>query len=421
MPLRVGSIVRWSVAAVLIGAGAWWYVGQGRAAPVDPATLSVDDWRADLRALATGLAARHANAFHRISRAQFDSAVASIDSTIPRMRPWEVLLRFSELAAAIGDAHTYLALPATQHFYPIGIFYFGDEARVIRATPENADLLGARLVTIGGHPLSDVQARLDRILTRGENASFYRAHYPWFLSHEILAALQITADSGSTTFGFVRDDGSPVSRALAPLTREPATWVRPYARPPLFIARAADDFWYDTLPGTDAVYVLFNSYAHLADHAAALFAFLDAHPPGRLIIDLRNNGGGDYHEGYDDIIRPLIARPAINAPGHLFVITGRYTFSAAMNNAAQFHTDTHATLVGEPPGEVPNSFQERRSFRLPRSHLLVNYSTAYYRFLPTDQPALLPDHEAPPDWRSYQAGIDPALAWILSTPAQPGT
>jgi len=419
MTLRSRYLRRWFALPVIFAAGIWWYASQRASAPVDIGTLSASDWREDLRALATGLAKRHANAFHRVSESQFDSMVTLTDSLIPHLRPWEVLIHFSELAAVVGDAHTYVALPTTQHFYPVEVYYFGSDARVVRATPEYKDLIGLRLVAIGGHPLTQVQDQLDRILTHGENTSFFLAHYPWFLSHEVLTALHVIRDSVPTRFTFRGDDGSFVNRELSPLDKDPEKWERPYSHPPLFVQHADDEFWYDTLPRGDAVYVVFNSYAHLSAHAASLFAFLDAHPARRLIIDLRNNSGGDYQEGYKELIRPLTARPTINAPGHLYVITGRYTFSAAMNNAAQFRTATHATLVGEPPGEVPNSYQERRSFRLPHSHLLVNYSSAYYRFLPTDQPALVPDHLAAPDWNSYQAGVDPALTWILSDSTHP--
>jgi hypothetical protein len=109
-----------------------------------------------------------------------------------------------------------------------------------------------------------------------------------------------------------------------------------------------------------------------------------------------------------------LKRPALDQRGHLFVITGRRTFSAAMSNAAQFHNETRAILVGEPPGETPNSYQEKETFWLPASHLAVNYSVRYYKFLPTDAPALMPDHEIDPDWESYRAGRDPTLEWALS-------
>jgi hypothetical protein len=133
----------------------------------------------------------------------------------------------------------------------------------------------------------------------------------------------------------------------------------------------------------------------------------------RLIIDMRNNRGGDYLQGHKHLIARILERPRLNQPDHLYVITGRYTFSAAMSNAAQFRNETRATLVGEPPGEMPNGYQEHRSFRLPHSHLVVNYSVRYYKFLTADVPALLPDTIIEPDWDDYRVGRDPVLEWIL--------
>jgi hypothetical protein len=399
---------------ILLGAAGWWYRAEEMSRPVALAALTTRQWRDDLHYLARTLAARHANAFHRLSRQAYDGLVAEIDSALPTSQPFESALRLAELPAAVGDAHTYLSLPAHQHFYPFGVYYFGDEPRVTRTTVEYRDLLGARLVRIDEKDMSEVQQRLDRILTRGENAWFYRAHYPGFLSSEVLHALGVVRDTLSATFTFTRDDGTTVTRSIAPLAGGPAEWQRPYSHPPLYIEHGEDDFWFGRLPGTSAVYVAFNSYRNLSANAGRLFTFLDGQPPDRLIIDLRGNSGGDYLDGHKYLIAPLLARPALNRRGHLFVITGRYTFSAAMSNAAQFRTETQATLVGEPPGEVPNSYQERRSFRLPDSHLEVSYSARYYRFLPEDVPSLLPDVEVDPDWASDSTGTDRALETILS-------
>lgn len=417
-PLRTGLF---AALLALLGAGAWLYLDQQRSTPVALATLSPEDWRDDLHALADGLVRRHANAFHRISRESFAAMVAATDSAIPGLRPWEVLVRFAELAGAVGDAHTYVAFPANQHFYPFGVYYFGDTARVTRTVPGQEDLLGARLVRVDSAGLGAVEAALDRVLTQGENRSFYRAHYPWFLSVELLYALGVVRDTAAAAFTFQREDGTTVTRVYAPLAAEPADWRRPYAHAPLAAVHGDEDFWFDTLPGGRTLYLVFNGYRDLATNSRRFFDFLDHHPIDRVVVDLRGNGGGDYKEGHDLLIAPLVARPAIDAPGHLFVLVGRATFSAAMNNAAQFRTETRAILVGEAPGEVPNSYQERRDFRLPHSHLAVNYSTAFYRFTPTDVPELVPDHAAPPTWEAYRDGRDPALSWILSDSSASGT
>src|SRR6267143_154269 len=54
------------------------------------------------------------------------------------------------------------------------------------------------------------------------------------------------------------------------------------------------------------------------------------------------------------------------AKGHLFVITGRLTFSAAMNLASRLEHETHATFVGEPTGSRPNHYGEAVTLTLPQ-------------------------------------------------------
>ena len=120
--------------------------------------------------------------------------------------------------------------------------------------------------------------------------------------------------------------------------------------------------------------------------------------------------------GYAEIVKPLLARTDLNRKGHLYVLIGADTFSAAMNNAAQFQDETNAILVGETIGEKPNSYQEPRQFRLPNSHLAVRVSTLYYTFRKTGENAVRPDKEIIPSWNDVKAGRDPVLDWVLAEP-----
>ena len=129
---------------------------------------------------------------------------------------------------------------------------------------------------------------------------------------------------------------------------------------------------------------------------------------------MRQNGGGDFFEGRKHLIAPLKQRPALNQKGHLFVIIGRQTFSAAMANAVDFRKDTNAILVGEPIGERPNSYSENDEMTLPNSRLVVSYSTKYYKFLDEDAPAVMPDQRIDPNWPEFLAGRDPVMEWILA-------
>ncbi len=110
-------------------------------------------------------------------------------------------------------------------------------------------------------------------------------------------------------------------------------------------------------------------------------------------------------------------RPDLNRKGRLYVLIGPLTFSAAMNNAAQFADETEAILVGETIGERPNSYQEPRQFQLPNSRLIVRVSTLWYAFRKTGENAIRPDRTIIPTWPQVRAGRDPVLEWVLAQPA----
>jgi C-terminal processing protease CtpA/Prc len=135
-----------------------------------------------------------------------------------------------------------------------------------------------------------------------------------------------------------------------------------------------------------------------------------------VVIDLRQNGGGDFFEGREHLIEPIKKRPAINQKGRLFVAVGRQTFSAAMVNAIDFRKETNAILVGEPIGERPNSYSENDEMTLPNSKLVVSYSTRYYKFVDQDVAAVLPDVHIEQTWADFRTGRDGVIDWVLGRP-----
>lgn len=118
---------------------------------------------------------------------------------------------------------------------------------------------------------------------------------------------------------------------------------------------------------------------------------------GRLLVLHKATAGDLLGEKY--VVGPVARHTAVNRHGRLYVLIGRSVFSAGMSNASQFRTQTHAILVGERIGERPNSWQEAREFTLPRSHLVVRYSTKFYRFAPAGQNLIAPDVTVAPTWR----------------------
>jgi len=391
-----------------------------------PPTLTKEQWRQDVRYFAEQLPKRHKNLYHAVSREQFERAVSDLDAAIPSLQDHEIVVRLQQIAALVGDGHTGVHLPAYFKRYPLALFWFGDALRVIAASKDYEKALGARVVKIGAFGLDEVQARVNRCFPSAdnENAWYVLNTGPAFLVvPEVLHAVGVVPDLEKALFTLEDESGTQFTLEIAPVTVElvngaPTLHLNPAAQGvPLVRQKPGEKFWFTYLPDGKTVYANFRGYDGLGANAKALFRLVDANPTSRLVIDMRQNGGGDFFEGRKHLIHAVKARPAINTKGHLFVIVGRRTFSAAMANAVDFRKETNAILVGEPIGERPNSYSENDEMTLPNSRLVVSYSTRYYKFVDEDVPAVIPDKRIDPTWAEFRAGRDPVLEWILSAAA----
>ena len=179
------------------------------------------------------------------------------------------------------------------------------------------------------------------------------------------------------------------------------------------------------VPSAHALYLQFNSVypppgQTMDQFAAGLEHFIATHPDDRLIIDLRHNGGGDNTN-----LRPLliaIARSRFNHRGHLFVLIGPATFSAAQNFTNRLENVTEAIFVGQPTGSNPNMYGDPKGFELPNSHLDVRMAHIWWQDEDPrdDRTATFPEIAIPPDtFADALAGKDAALAYALHPPATP--
>jgi hypothetical protein len=386
--------------------------------------LTKEQWREDLQYFARELPKRHKNLYHATSREQFERAVAELDAAIPSLQAHQIIVRMHQIAATVGDGHTGAHIPPYFKRYPIRFYWFGRELRVIAAAKEYQNALGARVVKIGALGLAEAQARILSCFPTAENENewYVMSTSPAFIVvPEVLHSLGVAPALERAPFTFEDERGKQFTLDISPVEfplvgGSPTLKLLPAAKAqPLYRQKPGERFWFMYLPDSQTVYVSFRGYNSLGENARKLFQFIDGNPTKRLVIDLRQNGGGDYFEGRRHLIHPLKNRPALNQKDALFVIIGRQTFSAAMVNAIDFRKETNAILVGEPIGERPNSYSENDEMTLPNSRLVVSYSTRYYKFLEEDAPAVQPDKRIDPNWADFQAGRDPVMEWILSS------
>lgn len=193
------------------------------------------------------------------------------------------------------------------------------------------------------------------------------------------------------------------------------------SNPPLYLKNWLSGFTYRGEYLTDSR-TLYLKYDKCQSDAGLPFQYLSSVilnfiPSGivrHFVIDLRNNSGGN-----SSVLSPLIvglqrdaALGLINPSTDLSVVIGRQTFSSGMDNALDLKSIS-AKLVGEPTGGKPNGYGEVQTFTLPRSGLMVRYSTKYFYLTAGDPPSVMPDLAAATSSKDYFQGRDPALDSIL--------
>ncbi len=382
--------------------------------------LSSDEWRADLRYLARELPGRHVNAFHTVSRETFNDGVARLDAAIPQMNGDQVVVGLMRIVALIGDGHTHLDLPPGSLRYPMELQWFGDELRVIAAAAPYHAAVGARVLTIGSAPVSDVMDQATQLVARGENDGRTRLTATMQLSApEVLHGLSVIADGENAPFDLELASGERETMKFSPAPLgEFSSWrLASGEKPPLYLQRLNERWWTEFLPDSQTVYFSFTGYPpedEFRDRAAALVSLIDESHARRLVIDLRRNQGGDLDRFRRLLLPMLKSRRAINRKGGLFVIVGPGTFSAATVNALDLRNEANAILAGNPTGMRPNHYGEHGEFRLPNSGLRVSYSTQFYRFAADTDSAVVPDRTIEPTWTEFSSGRDPVMEWILS-------
>ncbi len=269
---------------------------------------STNAWREDLRYLAAEIPKRHKNAFHSVTHAQFERAVAELDSAIPTLNNDQIAVGLMRITAMIGDGHTQYAMPSSFHFFPLEFYWFGDTLRVTRVAPQYRRALGARLVQIGDTKVEDVYAAVSTLVPRGEGELWLRRLSPLYLrTPEVLHGLGVLPTAERGRFTFEDDTGTRFSVDFEPVPRteqaygqqvraEQAQWLLAAKAEPLYRQRSNESLWFTYLESDQTVFFKFNGYPGywpFYRFSRRLLDFIDHHAVKRLVVDLRHNGGGN--------------------------------------------------------------------------------------------------------------------------------
>ncbi len=377
----------------------------------------VAHWRADLQLYQQELERRHIDLYHRTDRARFSARLAALRTALPSSTEPALIVALMRLTRSIGDGHT--AIPLWQRpdcRYPLEFRLFDGVPYVTGASPEQAHLLGSRLLAIDGQSAPVILGQLAEVVQFVDNAYSSAWRSAQQLSNaDVLAGLGVTATAASARFTFEKERRRIGATLTA--TLRPAIERRSSGNAAHFSAALGGDTRID-FAARDAgktVYIGFRRYPDqpaMTEFCQQLRDYIHAKQTRHLIIDLRGNSGGDFFTGLM-LAQTLVDADSIDWKQGVFVLTDHGTFSAAMSNAAQFSQVLNARRIGQPTGGKPSGYQDLGEFLLPNSGLQVTYSKRLYRFHANAADALWPDVLIDVNSDQHAAGVDPVLDYVL--------
>ncbi len=408
--------------------------------------LSAKDWLEDLHFTVKEMEAQHKCLFHTMTRTELDQFVRKFEADMPQMNEDQIIVRFAQLGALVQDGHSGLLVgasfdPGPATHIPVRFVQYPDGIYVRAAAQEYADAVGGKVVRVGSHTVEEATKLIDSVIPHdpGNDGTWlvWGARLYWNYPL-ILHGLGLSSSGNSAEYVIERNGqrrtfemraSMPAGQWWRPSSNLfPTTWVD--ARPqsvsvPLWIQHAGDPYWFTYLENHHAVYFQFNGVINgegesLGDFAARLAAFIEQREVERLIIDVRNNPGGD-----NTILRPLLVnliRSRLNRRGGMYVIVGPKTFSAAQNFVNRLESYAEPIFLGEPTGNNVNFYADGSEIELPHSHLTVFASHLWWQDKdPFDgRTALFPEVATTSQFRDYVEGKDPILQMAL-TMATPTT
>lgn len=376
-------------------------------------------WHEDIDVYAEKLIEGHIDPFHTLPQKVFDDEIVRIRESVPYKTENEILIELMRLTRKINDGHT--SFPLWGHEYdsfPLELKLFDNDLYVLSTTSQHKYLLASKLVSINGVSSLDVVRLLSEISPFSENefSTAIRAA-GYFTNAAVLSGLGIVENEDEAKFVFdVQGEKREINLEFS---RSPKLDARiSHLNDAIFSAdeKVDSNLWYGSSSDNKTVYVKFRRYTSISKmekFSRSLLGFIDKNKSENLIIDLRDNYGGDFFVGLK-LAQQLVLADTINWRSGVYTLIDNVTFSAAMSNAAQFSQILNSKLVGSPTGARPSGYQDMGQFTLPNSGLEVTFSKRLYSFKDTQRDALYPDVHIETSIEDYRDAYDRQLRWVLS-------
>ena len=375
---------------------------------VVPSPSVADASSTDLAHLDEMVRLKHVSPFTIHSEAEWVAKLAEIGPKLASASPDE---RFVLIASLVGllDTHTWMLPKSGLHAYEVLFYKFSDGWFTIAA--KDKSLVGSRLVSIGGHPVDEVESTLRPLIPHDNEMGFIDSVEGLFSYVEYLHGAGIVADPAKPQYVLERPDGTRATVDFAAV--DTGTWEDEFqirgalvGDAPEAVARRGELVWTRLDKARKVFLASVNDYGDMTAASAALTAALDAGKADRVVLDIRYLRGGSGDFGLFNVIKN---DPRVNRKGGLTVLIGRENESVATLYDYEFDVHTEALLVGEPtPARADNFRCDCYDIDLKDSAIFVTVPTSMSHNGDL-RPEIPPDIAMPLSSTDFFAGRDPVL------------
>jgi tetratricopeptide (TPR) repeat protein len=325
----------------------------------------------------------------------FYASLGRLRKEIPRLSDAQIIIELMKAVRFIGDGHSNIFLPTSRPEFkqtlPVQFYFFEEGLFIISSDPKYKELLGSQVLQFENKKVYEVINSLDPLIGR-DNKMNVMVRLPYLMRHPILLqTLGLISNVNQVALRIKNQQGEEKTVSIMADTLQPDIWnIQPYPKGwisypdlltdsmPLYLRNNDKTFWFEYISASRIVYAQVNRIRNTPEESLTSFErrlsdFINENDVAKLVIDLRGNNGGNTFSGWD-FVNELSHNSKINRKGHLFVIIGRRTFSAAQNTATYFERLTNAIFVGEPTGSRPNFVGDEAPIKLPYSHIELNVS-----------------------------------------------
>ena len=377
------------------------------ASPV-PSLSEADAWAADVKHLDEMVRLEHVSPFTIHTEAEWKAKLADIGPKLAGASPDEQVVMVASLVGLL-DTHSWLTPNGGNHAYEVLFYKFSDGWFTVAA--KDKSLIGSRLVSIGGHPVDEVESTLRPLIPHDNEMGFLDGVESLFSYVEYLHGSGIVADPAKPQYVLERPDATRVTVDFPAV--DEGTWGDELhilgdliGDAPEAVARRGELVWTRLDAKDKAFLISVNDYGDMTAAATAMTAALDAGKADRVVLDIRYLRGGSGDSGLVDVIKN---DPRVNRTGGLTVLMGRENVSVATLFDYEFDVHTQALLVGEPtPARADNFRCDCQDIQLQHSGIVVTVPTTMSHNGDL-RPEIKPDIAMPLSSSDFFAGRDPVL------------